>query len=274
METLEKIYKEIILNSTQYSGEKKKRQKILSASQLLIDPIAWRLKYEHGVIERDNIGQNTIGSLLQLGIDECVDKYNKKHTEIHALYAQRFTATLINDFTLSGEIDQLIEVDDTLWIIDNKLIKHGKFEQIKKEGAYNEYALQVRAYKYLLQQYDHYSKYNIRMVLFLWFKDGTKFGKKPLTDYELYEIEDNFSNSEFEKEILYPKVLDLEESLVIPSENLEQCSNLFWNNRGKGEKSEPFKCMYFCDYNKYCPHYKKYNKGAGRKNLINLISKL
>ena len=268
MEKLETVYKEMINSSTQYSGEKKSHRKILSASGLNIDQIAWRLKYEHGLIERDELGQNTIGTIFQLGVDKCASNNG------NIVSAIRFEVNLINGFILSGEIDQLITIGNTIWIIDNKVIKHSRFMGIKKKGAYDDYALQVRAYKYLLEENNKFKGYNIRMALACWFKDGTKFGSKPKSDFELYEVEDNFSSSEFETEIIYPKLLDLEDSLKVNIEDLDQCSNLLWNNKGKGETSEPMKCKYFCEHNIYCPHYKKYNKGAGHKNLINLISKL
>jgi len=266
MKTIDKIrqfYENIIVDNTTYSGNKKAKRKILSGSMLKIDPIRFKLQYEYGYIGQHEIGQNTIGSILQIGIDKLVKEESKIESTV------RITKQF-GDWTLSGEIDQLITFDNKLIIIDNKLIKKATYGKLLKEDWSHEYALQVRFYKYLLAEE---TDMPIEMYISLWFKDGTVFGKEIIPNWELFKIEDNWvSDEEFEEKIIEPKIRELEEAIVTPINDLPQCNNLLWNNR-RG-KSRPEKCISFCEYNNKCPHYNKYVKGSGYKAINELLKNL
>ena len=262
IEDIRKWFEKKIVDGVQYSGNLEPKRKVLSGSMLTIDPIRFKLQYKYGYISQNEIGQNTLGSVFQHGIDNIF----KKITYVDS--AVRYKKNL-GDWTLSGEIDQLLSTDNVIAIIDNKLIKKTTYEKLKKEDWSHEYALQVRFYKYLLPKTDK----DIKMYISLWFKDGTVFGRNIIPNWELYEIKDNWvSDEEFEEKIIEPKIRELEEAIATPIEDLPQCNNLLWNNR-RG-KSRPEKCISFCEYNDKCPHYNKYVRGSGYKAINDLLKKL
>jgi hypothetical protein len=264
---LSDFFNRAILESTTYSGNKIKQKKILSASQINNDDLPLYLKYMYGLNKKEpQYGQNTIGSIYQLGCDKI---FENKVGEI----AKRLELKLKNEWLLSGELDHLIPFEyngDTHYVIvDNKLVKYAKLDEILKKGDKHDYSLQVRIYKYLLHVVMGIDNDKIHTYLFLAFKDGSWFTKSIIPNYKLLKINNTLNDKELEQ-LFYDKTNRMDyyfDNNEIP----DKCKNLFW--RAAEKPAKPMRCLKFCDVSEHCSYNNKYTKGRN-KNHINKLAGL
>jgi len=252
-------YIKALVDATKYRRDKVGK-KVLSASSIMEEDLISYLNFFYEPVER-NFDQSTIGSLFQLGVDKALDNSGFKS-------AIRMEVELIDDWLLSGEIDQVIEDDNTVWIVDNKLTKFSSYEKIKKDRLHP-YNIQLKVYEYMYKRIYNTNK-QIRTMLVLFFKNGTEFGKK-IPNYLI--IEDaglNIRDEELES-IMFDKVKRMEH-FIEKKELPQECSEKFWDRSYNPAK--PMRCIKFCSQNKNCPYYKKFDYGHKRKALKRLLNSL
>jgi len=245
-------YIKTILKATQYSGSRG-NERILSASSIENDILPIYLKIKYGSEKKDELSQSTIGTLLHSGVDEAFK--GQANTNI----ALRRKMPINHDFMLSGETDIEFYEEDTniLNIIDNKCIKYSTYEDIVS-GKSSDYLTQLKAYEYLAKNVDKRKYSKIKVYLAMYFKDGTKFGKKPIPDFLLV----NFTNRLITDDEFRDKIDSITEQLdmYLTDEKLvpDECSKLYWNRATEPAKKQ--RCISFCDVNGVCPYYKKQKK--------------
>jgi len=134
-------YSKQILKELQYSGNNKPEQKEISASMVGSDLQQCLLRYKHGTIPSESIGQSEIGSLVHLGLnnidfgDKVLREYNIK--------------MLYKDWTISGTVDR-IDLENQM-ITDTKVTKTYTIQSIENDDMHP-YRLQVNLYRILAEQ--------------------------------------------------------------------------------------------------------------------------
>jgi hypothetical protein len=250
-------YELMLLNAARYSGNKKKEQKIFSASMVGNDLLQNYYKYMYGSSDQQKFGANTFGSIYQLGVDKAIEDselFSERYTS-----AFRHQVTLSNGWIISGEMDQ---IDNKLKVIfDNKVTTGSKIKTLKKEGKHSQYALQMATYQYLLYDYqknilnieepDVYSA-----VLAIIDKKHTLFTKKVEFEQLTFMEMDTFEIDEM-KTILLDKTNELQQYIDLGQEPA-QCDNLFFF--GQTGSRKPYRCLHFCDFSSNCKYFDKSGK--------------
>jgi len=269
------FYKKAIIKATEYSGNKSVGKKILSASSITNDDLVLILKYKHGSVESDEFGQNTIGSLYQLGVDDAFKNIDNVDTALRLEHSIPST-----DWVLSGEIDQLVhlEHDGVMhhYIVDNKLVKHKTKTDVLKDGMHS-YVLQLNAYRWLLHKNEVINDCEpVHLVLAFAYKDGTLFAKEEIPNFELVNIDLMMMDNETFESIIIEKANHLESFLSLDTTPPE-CSTKFWNMSKKKTtgKAVPERCVRnWCGVADYCPYFQKGKKHRERTAIKNLLNKL
>jgi hypothetical protein len=253
-----KQFLEKIKNATSYSGNKLANKKIVSCSSILDDDLPWYLKYLHGAGSKWNFNQSTIGTLAHIGV-ESIFKQN----------AQRMELNIKDDWYLSGEYDVLLRDNNTYAVIDFKLTKSTLYRDLDKQKDMHPYSMQLRLYKYMITKLypEKYNNDNVKMYIAAAFKDGTRFKRDLVPDFDMIEIKNNMSDEAIE-ELLIEKV-DRLQNYISNEKYPEMCKKLFWNRRTG--KAKPERCLSFCDVAEHCKHYKKWKDITDNENLINLL---
>ena len=270
----EELFVNTILNKTQYSGGNRTNKKIISASGLTDDLLILYYKYKYEPIENKNITQSTIGSLAHIGVEEAFKGLPNSYP------AERLEMPLSNGWTLSGEYDVMLELNidgkDILAIIDFKLIKNKKVKTLFDVENEDNYSMQCRAYKYLVQNaWDGYKGQEVRTYLACGVKDGTLFKNPVIKDFEFIEIKNDLTDEVFDF-LVREKTSLLQEHIDVNKEP-EMCEVLFFNYarglKSKNGKKIPLaeKCLSFCDYKNVCKHGKKFNAIANRGSVIDML---
>jgi hypothetical protein len=234
---LDEMLKKIILKRVAYTGNNEKEVKQIGCSALTEDPLKLMFKYKYGSIPQTYIGQNTMGSLLDLGLRETFK------TEGGFIDFGRMNYFLPNGWTLSGETDLVYLKDNILYIIDCKMTKDYTLKKIKSK-KHNSYFTQLEAYKFLitqklLKQNIDMNRITFKLYLMVFVKDGgiikdyKKVTERKVPNYELIEIEDRGTDI---PKIAINKINEIE-MLLETSTNATKC--------------EAFKCNY-CDYKSIC----------------------
>jgi len=170
---------EKILEQTQYQGNKEPNIKAISASDFGNDLLQIYYRYKYGVPDRKEFGQDTLGTLVHLGI-QGLFKDDKSF-----LIEPKFECKFENDWSLTGSID-LLNLNDRE-IIDIKVTKQYTVEKVIKD-LNHQYRWQLSVYKYLVEQeFDDIFSTKLLLVL----KDGGyNFRKNAIEpSIELLEIE-------------------------------------------------------------------------------------
>ena len=228
----------ILLDATQYKGNKEPGSKSLSGSELNNELLQIWLRQKYGVIESDSFEQNTIGSLMHLSIQEVLKK--------EYLIEYSLNEKQDNGWELTGSID-LLSIRDRE-IIDIKSTKQYTVEKVLTEPDH-QYIWQLSAYKFLADRYFNMD-FDTKILFVL--KDGgydfRKMVNKPslelinITPKSHKEVLDKFNNI-------------VEQLSILGDEHPQQCKDLWWRKTKNG--SVPVRCMQYCSYNKVCPYYKQ-----------------
>jgi len=229
-----------LISKTQYQGNKEPMQKIISASDFGNELLQIYLRYKYGIQNKEEFGQDTIGSIMHIGIQELL----KNEYEIE----KKIELKMDNDWLLSGSIDLMNDKE----IIDIKVTKQYTIEKILKEQNH-QYIWQLSVYKYLVKKI---LGKDLDTKLLLILKDGgydfRRMEMKPslvLLDIEPKsdkEIEEKFYN-------ICSKIEQYEELGEYP----QICSDLWW--RKTKNQSIPVRCKVYCSFKDKCPYYKNLN---------------
>jgi len=235
---LQQITKKI-LNKTQYGGNKEPKVRAISASDFGNDLLQIYLRYKYGVPDNDMFGQDTIGSICHLGLQQILeDDYESE---------KKFNVIMDNGWSLTGSID-LLNVNNKE-IIDIKVTKQYTVEKVLKDNDH-QYIWQLSVYKYLVDRY-YNSNFDIKLLFVL--KDGgydfRKMVIKP--SLELLDIE---PKSKEEVENRFYEITNALEQYIELDEYPQQCSDLWWRKTKNG--SIPVRCEQYCSYKDKCPYYK------------------
>jgi len=230
-----------ILEKTQYSGNKEPGVKSISASDFGNDLLQIYLRYKHGVPNNTEFGQDTLGTLVHLGIQSIFD-------EDGILIEPKFEKKFDNGWNLTGSIDILNLKDKE--IIDIKVTKQYTIEKILKEPNH-QYRWQLSVYKYLAEK-EYNLKFSTKLLLVL--KDGGYDFRKSVINpsIELLEIEP--MSSEQIEDKFYEITNKIEEYEKL-GEYPPICSDLWWRKTKEG--SIPIRCKQYCSYKDVCPYYKQ-----------------
>ena len=262
---LSKLIKEI-MDRTSYSGNSKSGKKIISASSITNDILPEVLKFRNGLNPSKKIEQNTLGSIFQLGMDSLFSEDNDKTV------AMRLEYTLKNGWKLSGELDLLYELDGELLIVDFKLSKESRTTIVEKDGVLGDYALQLRAYEFLITHSSDYYGQPIRKFLFFGIKDQSYFAKNaPEDSIKIIEMnqEDSLTDEQF-LEIINERIDELDTYIDSPKKKPPQCKNLFWSR--KEARATPVRCTRYCSVSEYCSYARNPIKKDRVNKLMGLIN--
>jgi len=229
-----------LLEKTQYKGNKEPMQKIISASDFGNELLQIYLRYKYGVQDRTEFGQDTVGSIMHIGIQELLkDEYEVE---------KKLELKMDNEWTLAGSIDLINNKE----IIDIKVTKQYTFDKVLKEQNHK-YIWQLSVYKYLVKKLLN-KDLDIKLLLIL--KDGgydfRKMQMKP--SLVLLDIE---SKSDKEIEEKFYDITNKIEQYEQLGEYPPICSDLWW--RKTKNQSIPIRCKVYCSFNKQCPYYKHIN---------------
>ena len=235
-------YEKTILRATEYSGSKQAKEKKLSATTLAGSTdlqlyYNWLYSSDE-LLKQELIEHNTLGSVLQLGLDS-IFKDNKNY-----IVAKRIEQK-VGDWIISGEMD-IIDLKNKL-IIDNKLTNKTSISKIKKEGKSHQYAIQLAIYRWLYYKETN-EKFDVALALFN--KSASYFKKEFEPVFEMY----------------YPKIMDIDEVEKYIKDKIEtlenyinngiepsKCEDLWWYV--KSGKKIPMRCVYYCSYKNKCSYY-------------------
>ena len=229
-----KDYTKKILKAVEYNGNKQKNQKEISASMLGLDLQQCLLKYKYGTIENQTVGQNTIGSLVHLGLN-CIDFGN----EVECEYP---TSIKYKDWIISGTIDR-VDFKNRI-ITDTKVTKTYTIQSILKDDLHS-YRLQVNMYRILLKKL---TGIDFNMQLEIFDKQGGYNYRKGETIPDLVYLLIERINDE----IIWDRVDDIIKFIEIGQE--KSCDDVWL--RKVGSETIPTRCELYCSYKQVC---KKYN---------------
>jgi hypothetical protein len=254
--TYDKITK-LIIDGTAYSGVKKSGSNSISASALSSDLLPLYLKHKFGYDNVPKIEKSTVGTLVHIGLEQVFKSHKEFVTE------KSLSTELDNCWSLTGSID-VINPDDG-YLIDWKHVELDRIlEDIKKNGKYAGYALQMGVYKALAQL-----EYNKPFKAYLGVFDPTQsyFAKDTPEDvFSLTEV-NTFQTDEI-LEIALEKTNKLKEYIdlsVTPS----QCENLLWSR--KHGKARPMKCKHYCNVSSNCKYAEKFKPKSPSSQIKDLL---
>ena len=266
MSNWEKVYEDLILKSTQYSGSREPNARVLSASSINKENYYLMNQYKFQKKEQESFGANTIGSIFQLGIDAAIQKND---SEGRYIFGKRMEYELENGWRISGELDVMDTVENV--IIDNKVISAYSYKDVMKNIPSSDYNLQVATYVML----DHISKRQedvdagyahsepARGALAIINKGGSASKNDIYTTLEL-----NMYSPEEMMELYVLKAKELQNFIDTDTMPDEVCDTAKFGM----EKGVPKRCTLYCDYRDVCPNYKKYKSLTDRKIINNLTS--
>lgn len=251
-------YTKVLVDSTQYSGNRKANEKIFSASMLGGEVLQNYFRWRYGNKEKTKFSAQTLGSIYQLGCDAIFKKkeYSKKY-----LSGLRLQYTLPNDWILSGEIDQL-DLENKI-IIDNKVVSGSAYKEIIKNNEDHEYNLQLATYRLLLEKNGYGSHWEGMLSV------NNKAGAAIRNDqYEMIHL-NMFNSTDIEflitdatntLNIYIDAFLENPETKLIP----QSCDQFKYGKT----KDVPNRCALYCDYNDVCPYFKPYQQNKAIVNSI------
>jgi len=233
---------EKILDNTQYNGNKEPGVKAISASEFGSDLLQIYLRHKYGVIDNDKFGQDTLGTLVHIGLQSLFE--NQPSILIEPKFEHKFD----NDWKATGSIDILNLKDSE--IIDIKVTKQYTIKKILENGNHS-YRWQLSVYKYLVEK-EYNVNFDTKLLLIL--KDGGYNFRKSAIEpsIELLDIEPK-SNTEVEDKF-YEITKQIEEYNKL-DEYPPICNDLWWRKTKSG--SIPVRCEQYCSYKDLCPYYKE-----------------
>lgn len=242
----QKDYKQALVDAAAYSGTREAKQRVFSASSLGSTVLQNYYRYQFGVIKDHEFGQNTLGSIFQLGVD-AIFKGSEQY-----INSMRAKHTLDNGWVISGEIDQL-DMKNRV-IIDNKTTKTYKIKMLKKQNKDDDYMLQLAVYRWLLWKNGEGKDW--KTVLACVDKQGGYDSRTldPIPSLEMLEVE-TYTVEEIEA-MLISKTDELDQWIELGSEP-EVCPDR-WTRRLKTGVTVDTKCKLWCSYKDLCKYYDPY----------------
>ena len=232
-----------ILSISKYGGEHKPSKRI-SGSMFNGELLQQFLRVKHGVLDNEEIGANTLGSIMHLGLEKL---------ESDTIKVEQSYKLEKNNWTYSCTID-LIDTDKKV-LGDFKLTKRYTYEKFTQD---NSYAWQLRFNKFILKQlYPEFADYDMYVIMIL--KDFEASFKQeqldPIQYIKVDEVDDEIIMDIIEKDS------SLIDEHIKDNSYPEECSDVWWRKYPKGHsqagKSYKSRCVKYCSYNKVCPYYKE-----------------
>ena len=240
----------LILKATEYGGDKRAGQKAISASSLNKPLLQLWLRYKYGVIPAEKVTMATLGSLLHLGMEKvCEGKFTTEADYEAKLWAND------EEWKLTGTIDaiELGEDGKPKTIYDWKTIKRYRVETLKKhieeDPWSDDYIVQMNVYAFLIMR-----KHSVvpEMKIVTLSPDAGLNSRKGIEEpfLEIIDIPDLGMSQVGERVVQTIQDLQwhIKEGSVPP-----RCEDT-WPRKVNGT-TVPLRCMYFCSYQGYCPHY-------------------
>ena len=233
---------EKIVNKTQYNGNSEANVKAISASSMGTDLLQIYFRYKYGVINKTDFGQDTLGTLVHIGIQELFK--NDEQIKIEPKFEHKFA----NEWSLTGSID-LLNLKDSE-IIDIKVTKQYTVKKVI-EDSNHQYIWQLSTYKFLAEKI-YGNNFSTKLLLVL--KDGGYNFRKSAIEpsLELLDIEPKSAVQVEDKFYEITKQIEEYEKL---GELPPICSDLWWRKTKNG--SIPVRCEQYCSYKDVCPYYKQ-----------------
>jgi hypothetical protein len=255
---MKKELDKVIRDFTVYSGVRFKRSKTISASSLSSDLLPLYLKYMNGYDEQEKLEKSNTGSLIHASLELAFSSEKNYEVEVYS------EIELHNKWRLTGTID-IVNAKEGFILDWKNVIKERIVDEIKKDGKYSNYSLQLGAYKALMEK-----KYNKPFKSFIYgFDNDQSYFKKDAPDNHTYLLEIETLNSDEILELALEKTNELQG--YIDDERMpEQCSNLMWS-RKYGKKAVPIGCKRYCNVSSGCPHYKSSSYMENQRQLNKLL---
>lgn len=227
----------LLIENTQYQGNSEANRKALSGSEIGNDLLQIDLRQKHGVINKYEFNQATIGSLVHIGIQELLKKeyISEYDVEVKNIY---------KGFDLTGSID-LLDIKNRE-LFDIKVTKQYTMTKVLTEPNH-QYIWQLSLYRYALHKM---FGFDFKPYIIFVLKDGGFDFKSMLTKpsiviepipYKSYEEGEN-------------KVFNIIDNLM-SKEPVPQCKDLWFRKTKNG--AFPMRCKLYCSYNEVCPYYKE-----------------
>lgn len=237
-------WEKFLLDMTKYEGPAVvPHSKTISASQITAPLLQRWLAWNHGVPEQNEIGVNTIGSLVHKAIEYSVIKLGEN---IEA--EKECELELENGWKLTGTADIVDHINKE--IIDIKMVKQYRIEKLVKAATgsipwEDEYIIQLNAYREMIGS-------DYRMSVMALSPDaGYDHKKKTVTKpFRMVKIP-NIGQLSIEK--AFEATNELQEWIDI-GETPPRCPDV-WERKGIG----PMRCMIYCNYKEVCPYFKPSN---------------
>ena len=229
----------LLLKATQYQGNSDPRKDEISASELGSDITQIFLRQKYGVVKDTEFGQNSLGSIIHLGIETALKDCDGIETEV------KLDPKDVFGIKLTGTADIINHNSKTIY--DIKTTKEYTVKQFVKDAENHHYTWQVNAYRYLAKEM-YGENYNMKLMFVL--KDGGLNSRTGVMIPTIQEIEVPYiCDSEIESKIKGIKEeLDLLHSGVM---EIQPCKDTYIR-KVKGQVVH-MKCRYYCSYADKCP---------------------
>lgn len=244
--------KKAVLEVTQYKNYKEQSYSF-SASMSGNTVLQNYLTIVHGHQPDSDIGDNTLGSIFHLGMEQLV----QKHTQDYLIATEQPASMDLGDWKITATADMKIfekelipsmATQDVLKEIhDFKLTKKYAVEQIKKDPYNHAYGKQLR-----INNVVHNGNDSVKLFIDAFIKDADKLKTEP--SYVQIEVP---SDNSFTIEQLQEWTAELQgwiESGEVPP----KCDDV-WLRKPKGfDYAIPSRCMFYCAHGRsgLCPHFK------------------
>lgn len=248
------FYEEEILKATTYSGNKEPGRKQFSGSMIGNTTLQNYLKFKNGSKDDNVFGANTHGSVYHLGAETIFNKVPDTATEVS------FSYRLCNGWLITGTIDLMLK--NFKMIVDHKVTTSTTIQKVRKEGKYNNYALQQAVYRWLVYKNTD-ETYNCGLGVVdknhSHFKENKNRNLEPM-DLDVYDFDEI-------EELLINKTNELQEYIDLDQEPPQCTSKEKWIYARKGKKAKAMRCHHYCDQNVNCQYFSEY---SATKELLDL----
>ena len=240
-------FKQILLDNTEYGGETAPGSKAVSASQFNAPLLQRWLRYKYGVPKSEEIGVNTIGSLVHLAIEGIIGKLGSS-VNAEVSMEKEFP----NGWKLTGTAD-IIDRRASI-IYDIKMIKKYRTVKLKeaiKKNAYwqDDYIVQLNILRYLAE-WDTVKTYDMRVMAL---QPDAGFDFKTGMDIPVYEEIEIPRINDHEIEEKFHRLIN-ELLLFLNADKVpEKCEDV-WPRKVKGT-TIAVRCKTYCSYRDLCPRY-------------------
>jgi hypothetical protein len=265
------IIEDIILDSTEYTN-KSNNPYTFTASMMGNDVLQNYLTVLYGSEKDTTINEATLGSVFHLGMERAIEAFrkdkheNKGYEDIARMFAEKNMQTKLNDWTISGTADLIIEYKNhEVEIHDFKLTKMYAINKMKTtEELYNHrYNLQLNILSWLHNRNNINGGQSYSLYIDAFAKDNKAIKQENV----FHQIRGKLRPFVFLVNEITKKT-DILQKYIESNEIPPVCEEL-WPRRLPNGTTINTKCSFYCSHGKTgkCPYY-----NPGTRELKAVIS--